>query len=275
MSRNVRFIFAVVLLIAGALVACAPAAAPIPQITIKAHDYAFEGPSQVNAGLVNIKLVNDGHEPHHAQLVRLNDGVTMEQLQKAMRENPESALGLVTEAGGPSVIEPGQSGEVIVDLLAGQYLLLCFIPSADSVPHMAKGMIAPLTVTANNAPAAQSPKENLTVTMSDYAFAFSGVVKAGEQTWKVVNNGPQPHEIALIKLTDGKTVEDAFAWFAAPSGPPPYQYAGGFQGIPTGKSGWVKLNLTPGTYVAVCAIPDTADGKSHAEHGMVLPFTVN
>ena len=60
MSRNVRFIFAVVLLIAGALVACAPAVASIPQITIKAHDYAFEGPSQINAGLVNIKLVNDG-----------------------------------------------------------------------------------------------------------------------------------------------------------------------------------------------------------------------
>ena len=47
----------------------------IPEITIKAADFTFDAPDQIEAGLVKVNLVNDGQEPHHAQIVRLNDGV--------------------------------------------------------------------------------------------------------------------------------------------------------------------------------------------------------
>ena len=50
----------------------------IPQYTILASEYAFDVPDKIEAGLVSVTLDNVGHEPHHAQFARLNDGVTME-----------------------------------------------------------------------------------------------------------------------------------------------------------------------------------------------------
>ena len=40
---------------------------------------------------------------------------------------------------------PGGPSDVLVSLEAGQYVLLCFVTSADGVPHLAKGMMRPLT----------------------------------------------------------------------------------------------------------------------------------
>ena len=61
----------------------------------------------------------------------------------------------------------------------------------------------------------------------------------------------------------------------AKDGAPPFEDAGGLQGIDPGESGWLNLDLQPGNYVALCHIPDPASGKAHEELGMVLPFSVN
>jgi hypothetical protein len=45
-----------------AVVACgaaAEAAQPVTTVTIKAHDYSFEAPAHIEAGLVSIILVNE------------------------------------------------------------------------------------------------------------------------------------------------------------------------------------------------------------------------
>jgi hypothetical protein len=259
-------------MVAGLLIACAPSAPAIPVIVIKAHDFLFEGLSKLEAGLVTFRLTNDGQEPHHAQLARLNDGVTMEQLQQALQESEQAAFALVTLAGGPGAIDPGQSTEVTVDLAPGQYVVLCFIPGADGVPHLAKGMIGAFEVSGTKSAAAE-PKADQTITLKDFTFDMPAEFKAGVHTWHMVNDGPQPHEIALIRLAEGKTLEDAGAWFAAPSGPPPYTLVGGFQAFMAGATGWLTIDLKPGDYVALCGIPDPASGKPHMELGMLMPFT--
>jgi hypothetical protein len=65
-------------------------AVQIPEITVKAADYSFEAPAQIEAGLVKVNLVNDSQEPHHAQIVRLNEGVTLEQFQTALQQGESS-----------------------------------------------------------------------------------------------------------------------------------------------------------------------------------------
>lgn len=273
MFRNTRYIFAMALLIAGLVAACAPTAAPIPQVTIKAHDFSYEGPSKLNAGLNTIKLTNDGQEMHHAQLARLNDGVTMEQLQQALQTDENAALGMVTLVGGPGVIDPGQSTEVTLNLAPGQYLMLCFIPSADGVPHMAKGMIGTFEV-AGTQSAAVEPKADRTVTLKDFMFDLPQTIKGGLQTWKIVNAGPQPHEIIMFRLNDGKTLDDVMAWAQTMAGAPPFAMIGGMQGLTPGQTGWLTLDLKPGSYVASCDIPDAASGQPHSAMGMLMPFTV-
>ena len=99
-------------------------------------------------------------------------------------------------------------------------------------------------------------------------------MKAGKQIWSVTNKGQQLHEINLMKLSTGKTIDDVMAWVMQPAGPPPFMNVGGFQGINPGATGWMELDLAAGEYIAICHIPDPATGKAHEQLGMVLPFTV-
>lgn len=273
MSHKIRFAIAMALMVAGLLTACAQPDASIPVITIKAHDFSFEGLSQLEAGLVTLRLTNDGQEAHHAQLARLNDGVTVDQLLATLQEDEIAAFGLMTFTGGPGAIDPGQVTEVTVDLAPGQYVVMCFIPGADGVPHLAKGMIGTFEVSGTQSAAAE-PKADQTIKVRDFMFEMPVEFKAGVHTWQIVNDGPQPHEITLLRLAEGKTLEDAGAWFAAPNGPPPYALVGGFQAFMPGATGWLTVDLKPGDYVALCAIPDSATGKPHMDLGMLMPFKV-
>ena len=260
-----------------ALTACGEVAQArqVTKITITAHDYSYETPVQVEAGLVSITLENEGQEPHHVQLFRLNDGVSPEQFLAALQQDPAAALSLGSWAGGPGVVDFGGRQEVAMELTAGAYMLLCFVPSPDGVPHLAKGMVASLEVVDNQEQVhVQPPQAEATVKMDDFSFVLPSDIKAGPQVWQIDNRGQQPHEISLIKLVEGKTMADVAAFMAAPDGPPPFASAGGLQGIDPGESGWLKLNLTPGDYVALCHIPDPASGKPHTELGMVAPFSV-
>jgi hypothetical protein len=244
------------------------------EMTIVAKDYAFELPAQIAAGMVTITLKNEGAEPHHAQFARVNDDVTNEQLMAALQQGPDAALPLVTLPGGPAVIPPGQSTKVTINLTPGRHIVLCLVPSSDGVPHAAKGMMAMTEVVDQGRPAVAAPKADVTVTMRDFSFELPSSIKAGQQVWKIVNDGPQPHELALIKLASGKTMEDVTAFMHQPTGAPPFEDAGGMQGLSVGATGYAYLNLQPGNYVALCHIPDPATGKAHEELGMVTPFEV-
>ena len=140
---------------------------------------------------------------------------------------------------------------------------------------MAKGMIATLEVVAGDKPA-DTPiiKADATVKLLDFSFVLPTQIQAGRQVWKVVNQGPQPHEFLLIKLAEGKTMADVGAFMEAPHGVPPFEDAGGLQAINPGASGWLTLDLQPGNYVALCHVPDPATGHAHVELGMVMPFSV-
>lgn len=276
--------------IAACLITYAPVAAPAQPgqkpammehvdaqrglLEIVATDHHFALPQRVAAGMVTIEFKNEGREPHHAQLARLNDGVSMEQFTAALQEGPLPALALVTLTGGPGVVDPGGEQTVTVELPAGQYVLLCFVPDADGVPHLAKGMIATLEVVAGDVAAAQPPASDAAVTLVDFSLILPPVIHPGEQIWKVTVAGKQPHEIMLLKLAGGKSMADVAHWLHQPQGAPPFANVGGMQGLAPGASGYLHLNLTPGNYVALCHIPDAASGKEHAELGMVMPFTV-
>jgi hypothetical protein len=282
----VLLLAALTLLAAACSVAVAPggpaaggpasAAAPLRELKIVATDHHFDMPAQIERGYVHVVMENAGKEPHHAQLLRLNDGVTMAQFQEALAQGVPAVLQIAALTGGPSVIDPGLSQGVTLDLPPGQYVLLCIIPSADGVPHLAKGMVSPLTVTAPaSAAVAGAPEADGTVRLLDFSFALPQQIEAGKQVWEIKNDGKQPHELVLIKLAEGKTMNDVAAYTADPAGAPPFADVGGMQGIMPGHTAWLDLDLTPGSYVALCHIPDMASGEEHMHMGMIMPFQVN
>jgi hypothetical protein len=247
-------------------------------INFDAIDYGYTLPDTIAAGPVTLVMRNTGKEAHHAQLLRLNTGVTLDQFTAALQQGEGPALALVSFLGGNGALDPGpNSEEVTVDLPAGSYLVICFLTGPDGIPHFAKGMLKPLTVTAatSTAPAVQ-PNPRVTVTLRDFDFDTpSDTLPSGKNTWRIDNKGPQPHEIQVAKLPSGGSSDDIMKFFSVPpAGPPTFQSVGGFQGIDANNGGFLSLDLTPGQYAFYCAIPDPTNGLRHLQEGMLKQVTI-
>ena len=245
--------------------------------TFAAHDYAFDGPTQLSTGWQTITLANLGSETHHLQFARLNDDVTPEQFFEALAAEGEGALRLATMTGGVGMIPPGNTGAVLVDFTQpGDYVLLCFLPNGEGVPHLALGMTDVLQVVSEAVEAsAEEPIANLEVHMSDFAFDIPDTLPAGRQTWKVINDGPQPHEMILVKLNEGATFEQFVAELktngeAYLPGVP----IGGAQALNAGLASYLTYDLEPGDYAVICSVPDPETGEPHYMLGMAAGFTV-
>ncbi len=251
------------------------AAAEPRVVTVVARDFAFQAPDQVPAGLVTFRLENRGQNLHHMQILKLDEGKTLDDLLAAMR-NPGPMPAWVHEAGGPNAPDPGKDANATMLLQPGTYALLCFVDIPDHVPHVMKGMVKLLRVTPAAAPAAlTAPTGDVTMTLSDYTFTLSKPITAGAHTIRVQNGAEQSHEVELIKLAPGKTVDDLMAWMQNMQGPPPASAIGGIAGMRHGDVQSFSHDFTPGDYVLICFVPDARDGKPHFMHGMVQKFTVS
>jgi hypothetical protein len=247
------------------------------EIRFTATDFAFEGPRTVEAGLVTVVLDNQVETWHHVQLIRLPEGMTVEEFGAGMAQmQPHSPPPPWLEAaGGVNPPPPGELARTIMHLEPGEYAVVCFVDTPDRVPHVAKGMIQPLTVTPASTAAADLPTTDLSLTLVDYAFSFSAPPTSGTHTIRVENGATQWHEIALFRFEPGKTMDDLMAWAETYEGPAPVVAAGGVPAIAPGQAVNIEVTLTPGDYVALCFLPDTGDGQLHMVHGMVLPFAVS
>ena len=251
----------------------------LQEVNVIARDFSFEAPDSIAGGLVRFKLKNEGKDPHQAQMVRLNDGVTLQQFQTAAQSpDPSAVLRLITVQGGPNGVSGGKSQDVVNNLQAGSYLYLCFVSGEDGVSHIEKGMVKPFQVTAPTG-TAEPPTASAQVTLADFSFLGADSFSSGKTTVEVTNGGPQPHELTVYKLSAGVTVDDLRAMLASedetpPSGPSPVVEAGGLGAIMAGQKGYVDLDLTSGNYVFVCFLPDPNSGAPHAALGMVKGVTV-
>jgi uncharacterized cupredoxin-like copper-binding protein len=245
-------------------------------VTVTASDFKFDAPDQLPAGVTTIRLVNNGKELHHAQLLKLEDGKTVEDLAQAAKQQgpPPSWIKFM---GGPNAVPPGKESVATVMLEPGTYAWVCFVYGADKVMHVAKGMVHPLQVTnISEAAAKELPSPDLTIKLVDYGFEPSQAITAGRHTIMVENAGPQPHELALLRLAPGKTIKDFGVWAeTGMKGPPPAEPIGGVAFLDKGREATFVADLTPGDYGLICFIPDSKDGKPHFKHGMVRTIKVS
>jgi hypothetical protein len=253
-----------------------------PVVTVHAKEFAFVAPASIAAGTTTFRLVNDGKEVHQISIIQLAKGKTVAEYVAAVKANKPApwAVG----AGGPNAAGPGQTIDATVTLEAGNYVLLCWVPSpGGQVPHVAQGMIQPLTVTAPGgvaqagASVSYLPESapDVHLELFDYGFKFSKPLTAGKHTIHVMNIGAQEHEAVLMKLAPGKTMKDADAWFASGmKGPSPVEPAPGMAGLGKSRTGSFDVDLSPGRYGLICYIPDAKDGKPHVAHGMMEDITV-
>jgi hypothetical protein len=242
---------------------------------VHAKDFAFDAPDSVSAGWTTFHFVNDGPNLHHGALARLDSGTTIADLEAFMKANPNAPPPKwYVSVGGPNAPDPGSSTDATFNLSEGNYVFMCFVDSPDKVMHFTKGMVRPMKVVASTTPAAPEPTADVTVTLADYAFTVSGKLTAGKHTIKIVNKGPQEHELELVRVAPGKTSKDLLGWIYKPEGPPPGNALGGAAGMINGSTAYVTVDLQPGDYSFICFIPDSKDQKPHLAHGMIKDFKV-
>ena len=242
-------------------------------VNVVAKEYQYEMPDSIPAGPTLFHFTDAGTQLHHMTIVKLEQGKTLSDFT-TLPPGPFPAWAVFM--GGPNTPLPhGGRDEDVVDLSPGNYAVICIIPGPDGKPHMMKGMVKALTVTPSKQ-ARTMPKSDLTLTLTNYHFAFSTPPTAGQHTIRIVNDGTQPHEAELFRLQPGKTGEDVLKWVGdGMQGPPPGAPVAGISPEAPNKENTLLLNLSAGDYALICFVPDAKDGKPHAAHGMIYNFKVS
>ena len=234
---------------------------------ITQRDYEFEVDGASTAGSVSIAVENLGAEFHEIGMAKLLDGHTVDEVRAALEaasedEDPLTGLveddSLIDELGG--VAAPGtaytMSGEGIE---AGEYVLICFIPNSEGVPHYQLGMVSGFTIAEGDA--TQAPEADATYTVGDEGLDGPSELAAGDTSIEFVNDSATTREITLFKVKEGSTLDDVLAYFASGDEGPPPDFASGpieflafvFDGA---SDRTMTVNLTPGQWVLQTPDPE-------------------
>jgi hypothetical protein len=110
--------------------------------TITATEYAFESEG-LTAGRSTVLIDNAGQEPHFVAAIGLKEGATIEQARRFFETEKGQPPLDESRSFSTAVIEGGEKQSVELDLDAGRYALICFVPDrAGGPPHAFKGMIS-------------------------------------------------------------------------------------------------------------------------------------
>src|SRR5687768_8283355 len=76
---------------------------PVQRLTITTTDFTFDAPDSIPAGLTRVRLQNKGREYHHAQIVRLRDGGSIQELLDTLGTEGKNVPAGTRYIGGPNV----------------------------------------------------------------------------------------------------------------------------------------------------------------------------
>ena len=256
-------------------------------LTITEREYEFDVEGDVEAGDLSIAVSNGGAEIHEIGMAKLLDGKTVEDLQAAIEaagDDQEEDIfegiteedAVIDELGGVQL--PGTSYTISGSgVEAGDYVLLCFIPNAEGQPHYSLGMLTGFTIAEGEGAAA--PEADVTYTATDDGLEGPDAVDAGETTIEVVNDSSVNREITILKIKDGKTIEDVGAFFeSADEGPPdlsasPLDFlAFVFDGE---QDRSITVDLTPGQWAISSSDPEKPFEGPPTEDPHAILFTVS
>ena len=242
-------------------------------VRVVGKDFAFDSAHSVPAGLVAIRFVNDGHSVHMLGVARLDSGKTAADVFQALSKN--TSMQWFSELGGPGAVSPGDSVTQYAVLEPGTYSMICWWPDSTGKAHVMSGMMSTLTVTGQSAGAPVEPTPDIYFRERDYNISATGAFTAGHHVFRVDNDGPQDHDITILRVLPGKTEAEVDKWLLKPGiSDAPVEALGGAVGVARWGHTEFAADLKPGSYLILCDVPDAKDGKPHFMHGMVTKVSV-
>lgn len=204
-------------------------------------------------------------------------------------------------SGGAGLTGARETSRTTLDLDPGTYFIECYVLGEDGIFHTTFGMVEKLEVTEASS-GAPEPRPTLDLSIStadgiefEDAQGRSGI-RPGQHTVGItfedntVYGHGLGHDVHLIRLDDGTTVEEINGWMdfldvgadgfyadngaltSTASNPAPETFLGGVQDIqpPLPETAYLHVQLKPGDYAWVAEVPDPA-GKSMLET-FTVPF---
>ena len=254
----------------------------LPEVVVTASESGFAVPAEIAAGAVLLTLDNQAPFPAGFSIIRLPDGMEVEDLltppdpaaSPATSPTLPPALYDTAWAGGAFAM-PGARTSSVVSLSAGTWLV---VPPPDiPVPP------AVMTVTGETDTTIQPPEGAVAIELDNFQIRLPDQLPAGHQVWHVANAGDQPHEMIISRTPERLTAEQAAALATLPPdaapdpslpNPEAFEQVAFIAPLSQGQAVLAELDLEPGHYVAVCFIPERESGHPHATKGMVTVFSI-
>jgi hypothetical protein len=266
----------------------AAGAASSNTLTVKAGEYTYILSGKPKAGWVQFNFDNTGVEDHMMAVFKLKKGTKPAQLKQAIASSDDSAFNAIADtstgdptlAGTPALLGPKQKTTTFTKVPAGTYGIVCFVTAPDGSPHAAHGMYKIFTVKGKSS--TKPPTDGVAdVSLSDTSITVPPGNAPKNLTVKVTNTGTKAHDFQLVKLADGKTIDEAKAYFdqlistgKAPAGDAPGALVGGVEGVaPNGGVAYVEWTLPAGHYGYVSTEGDAPNDDYTA--GLHGTFTIS
>ncbi|HKP29989.1 MAG TPA: hypothetical protein VJU15_11335 [Gemmatimonadales bacterium] len=245
--------------------------APPRALEVSARTGLLEAPDSALAGWTRLRVREDG-AGHIVVVFRLPDDATDSTVAAFLRafDTARSTPAPVIAMGGPEI---GDSGEVVLQLAPGRYLLGCMTKGEDGHRHASSGEARLLTISGS---VTSEPPPNLAdsatrVGLTEFAFTTSDGWKAGARMLRVENTGQQDHQLRLERFKPGMDLQQ---WLNADDPDQLVIPIAGVARIGPGMVAYLPVDLEPGSYLLYCLIPDSATGALHVGMGMMRTVEV-
>jgi hypothetical protein len=261
-----------------------PAADNVLKIVEREYEFAVSGTP--SAGTLTVDVSNEGKEWHELAMAKLLDGKTIEDLRTALEgaeedEDPfegiaDESAEAVDDLGGSQF--PGTTYAITgSDIVPGEYALLCFVPNAEGKPHWSLGMLTGFTIGDEESDA--SPEADVTFTADAERLEGPEQVDAGETSMRIVNDSGGTRELGLLRVKDGRTLDDVYESLEAAEDAPPDPSTAPFDYFAyvfdAEQDRTITVDLTPGTWALQAGDPEDESTKPLDEDPFVVVFTVS
>lgn len=235
--------------------------------TIAVTDHAIKLPQDgLHSGINSIRVLPSGREVHHLVFWRLKSGVSYARFDAVLQSNTGNPEQVSSIEGGNGPVTPGTPVDLYLVLPAGKYAITDLVHGNvttelhTTVTRQGTNQTAPSSLGAVDA------RRGTDRYRLPRGFGSPGV-------YEFRNMDRETHEVSVVRLAPGKSVQDLIKWAKHPAGAPPAIPLGGFGALHGQGHGWFVLPRLPhGHYALACFFPN-AMGVPHVAMGMAAGFT--
>lgn len=246
------------------------------ELVIVVTDRGLEVPSQVDEGLVNVRLFNRSSGSQHISVLKVDRLDRLPAIVDYLKSGDWN-VPWINRMGGPESTPPGGVSSVSMILEPGRYVIAQLpITPTPAGPLVLRDVeeLAVLRQPPGPGVVTSLPPAAATITLYEWNFNITGPLNAGRRTIRVENTGQFEHQVWIVRLAPGKGLEQAVKWAEHPSGPPPFEGIGGTTNVARGHSVNVTVDLLEGDYALLCVTYNPLSKRLHSQHGMVKAFHV-